>query len=70
MWLRNLLLIKNPQFLPNIFETWSKGLPHELVILNKSQRNWVKIVDFLIRAYFWATCHFQGPYTVVWEALV
>ena len=64
MWLRNLLLIKNPQFLPNIFETWSKGLPHELVILNKSQRNWVKIVDFFNNSIFLGHMSILGPHTV------
>ena len=58
MWSRNMLLLENPQFLPKFFETWSKGPPHDLVIQTKSQRNWLKIVDFLIKAYFWATCHF------------
>ena len=45
-------IIKNPQFLPDFFETWSKCPPYESVILTKSQRNWVKIADFLIKAYF------------------
>ena len=31
---------------------------YELVILTKSQRNWGKIVDFLIIAYLGATCQF------------
>ena len=35
-----------------------KGPPHELVILTKSQKNWLKIVDFLFKAYFWAICQF------------
>ena len=29
-----------------------------VVILTKSQRNWVKIVNFSIIAYFWAICQF------------
>ena len=29
-----------------------------MVILIKSQRNWVKIVDFLMITYSWATCQF------------
>ena len=30
----------------------------------KSQKNWVKIVDFLLKAYFWAKMPFLLPYTV------
>ena len=56
---RHILLLKNPQFLPNSFETWSKGPLYQSVKLSKSQKNWVKIVDFLIRAYFWALRQFR-----------
>ena len=41
------------------FETWSKLPSNEVVILTKSQKNWVKIADFLIKAYFWALCQFR-----------
>ena len=51
---RNMLLIKNPQFLPNFYDTLSKCPTHELVILAKCHKNWVKIVDFFLIAYFWA----------------
>ena len=51
---RNMLLIKNPQFLPNFYDTLSKCPTHELVILAKCHKNWVKIVDLLLIAYFWA----------------
>ena len=57
-WPGNMLLLKDSQSLPNFFETWSKFLPYESVILTKSQRKWVKNVDFLIIAYFWPTCQF------------
>ena len=57
-WPRNILLSKNPQFLPNIFETWSKLPTNEMVILTKSQKSRIKIADFLIKAYFWAMCQF------------
>ena len=46
MWPRNMLLLKNQQFLANFFETWSKGPTHEVVFLTKSQRNWAKMADF------------------------
>ena len=48
----NKLLIENPQFLPNFYETWSKWPPRELSILTKCHKNWAKIVDFLLKAYF------------------
>ena len=47
-----MLLLKNPQFLPNLYETWSKWLPGKVSILTKSHTNWAKIVDFLIKAHF------------------
>ena len=46
-----MLLIKNPQFLPNDYETWSKLSTREYLILTKFHNHWVKIVDFLIKAY-------------------
>ena len=47
---RNMILIKNPQFSSNFYETLSKYPTHELVILAKCHTNWVKIVDFLLIA--------------------
>ena len=40
-----MLLLKNPQFLPNDYETRSKLSTHEF------HNYWVKIVAFLIKAY-------------------
>ena len=57
-WARNMLLLKNPQFLPNFFGTWLKWCTNGLVILTKCPYDWVKIVDFLLKAYLWAKCHF------------
>ena len=54
-----MLLIKNPQFLPNFDDTLSKWPIHELVNLAKCHKNWIKIVDFLLIAYFWARCQFR-----------
>ena len=44
--------IKNPQFLLNHYEILSKLGSHEDLILRKFRNDWVKIVDFLIKAYF------------------
>ena len=45
-WLKNWLLVKNPQFLSN-----QATLPtHELIILSKFHKDWKEIVDFLIIA--------------------
>ena len=40
--------VKNPQVLPNPYETWGKYTTHEVIIFPKFQRNWAKIVDFLL----------------------
>ena len=47
-----MLLLKNPQFLPDHYETLKKGGAHEDLILTKFRNDRVKIVDFLIKAYF------------------
>ena len=47
-----MLLIKNPQFLLNHYETLSKGATQDLLILAKLHNDWVKIMDFLLIAYF------------------
>ena len=46
-----MLLLKNLQFLPNDYETRSKLSTHEYLILSEFRNHWVKIVDFLIKAY-------------------
>ena len=55
-----MLLSKNPQFLPNDDETrsklstheyLSKLSAHEYLILTEFHNHWVKIVDFLLKAY-------------------
>ena len=43
--------IKNPQFVPNDYETLSKLSTHEYLILTEFHNQWLKIVDFLIKAY-------------------
>ena len=47
----HLLLLKNLQFLPNDYETRSKLITREYLILTEFHNHWVKIVDFLIIAY-------------------
>ena len=47
----HMILLKNPQFLPNDYETRSKLSTHEYLILTEFHNHWVKIVDFLIKAY-------------------
>ena len=49
---KNMLLFKNPQFLPDHYETLTKGGTHEELILTKFRNDWVKIVDFLLKEYF------------------
>ena len=46
-----MLLLKNLQSLSNDYETWSKLSTHEYLILTEFHNHWVKIVDFLIKAY-------------------
>ena len=45
-----MLLLKNLQFLPNDYETRLKLSTHEYLILTEFHTDWVKIVDFLIKA--------------------
>ena len=61
-FLKNMLLLKNPQFLPNQYETLSKKGTCECLILTKFCNGRVKIVDFLIKAYFWVSLKFGVTY--------
>ena len=47
-----MLLLQNPQFLPNPYESLSKLGTDEYLILTKIRNDLVKIVDFVIKAYF------------------
>ena len=47
----HMLLFKHPQFLPNDNETWSKLTTLEYINLTAFHNHWVKIMDFLIKAY-------------------
>ena len=46
--LKNMLLSKNPQFLPNQYENLPKKGTHEDHILTKFHNDWAKNVDFFI----------------------
>ena len=47
-----MLLFKNPQFLLYHYETLLKYGTHEYHVLTKFRYDLIKIVDFLIKAYF------------------
>ena len=57
-----MLLLKNPQFLNKHYETLSKFGIHEDLILTKICNDWVKIVDFLIKVYFWVSPDSPGTH--------
>ena len=57
---KNMLLLKNPQFLPDHYETLSKLGTHEYLIVSKFRDDWVKIVDFLIKGHFWSSPHWAA----------
>tara|TARA_Y100001956_G_scaffold65575_1_gene66629 strand:- start:58 stop:282 length:225 start_codon:yes stop_codon:yes gene_type:complete len=46
------LLVKVLQFLPYLYETWTKLVPHELVILTKFHKDKAKIDELLKIANF------------------
>ena len=54
---KNVLLLKNLQFLPNHNETLLKGGIHVYLIFTKFHNNWIKIVDFLVKGHFWSSPH-------------
>ena len=47
-----MLLSKNPQFLFDHYEILTKEGTHEDLLLTKFRNDRVKIVDFLVKAYF------------------
>ena len=51
-WLKNWLLVKNPQFLSNQADIQATLPTHELIILTKFHTDWQEIVDFLVIAKF------------------
>ena len=46
------LLVEVLQFFLNLYETWSRLSPHELIILTKFHEDWAKIVKLLLIANF------------------
>ena len=51
-WLKNWLLVKNPQFLSNQADIPATSPTHELVILTKFHKDWQENVDLLLIAKF------------------
>ena len=47
-----LRVVLQPQFLPNLHETWWKSLPCGVIVFTKFQEDWTKIVDFYSRTIF------------------
>ena len=64
-FVKNMLLLKNPQFYPNHYETLSKWGPNEDFIFTKFRYDWVKIVDFLIKAYLWQSIDSPGTQCII-----
>ena len=49
---KNMLLLKNLQFVPSHCETLSLKGTHEYLIVTKFHNDWVKIVDFFNKSIF------------------
>ena len=49
---KNMLLLRNRQFLSDYYETLTKEGTHEDLILIKFRNDPLKIVDILVKAYF------------------
>ena len=62
-----MLLMKNPQFLPESAETLAILPIYEIVIFTKFQINWTKIVDFSFIAYFCASAIFYYSVSIFSE---
>ena len=63
---------KNLQFLPNNYETLTNQGTREYISLTKFYKDWVKIVDFLIKACFETTAIFSDkalPFRAQWPIL-
>ena len=55
---KNWPLVKNLQFLSNLYETWPKLLSHWLIIQADFDGDWIKIVDFFTKGQFLAVSDF------------
>ena len=62
---KNMLLLRNSQFLPNHYETLSKLTTHEDLIWTKFRNEWVKNLNFLIKAYFWVSPVSPGTHCIM-----
>ena len=58
---KNMLLLKNLQFVPNHCETLSQNGTNEYLFVTKFRNDWVQIADFLIKAYFCSSSHLPSP---------
>ena len=68
--LKNWLLIKDPRFLSNAYETWRKRLSREAIIFTKFNDDWTKILDFLLLANFWMfAVFFTQTLDFFWDAI-
>ena len=65
-WPKNMLLLKKLQFLSDHYETLSKWGSHGYLCLSKFRNDRIKIVDFLIKAYFWPSLDSTGTQCTVW----
>ena len=52
---QNFAVNENPQLLSNLYETWWKYSSQEYSMLLEYHLDWIKIVDFLLIAKFWAS---------------
>ena len=64
--LKNMIIVKDPQFLFIHHETWSKWLTHEYKMLPEYQPIWREIVDFLEWTSFWVWAKFFVTVSMYW----
>ena len=67
---KNMLLLKNSQFLRNHYENWWKCGTHEYHIFTNFRNDFVKIVDFLIKAYSWVSLKFGVTYCNIFKQIL
>ena len=65
MWpMNNMLLLKNPQILPNLFETWSRVL--WVGHFDQASKKLAKNCGFFYNSIFMDHMSILGPHTVWW----
>ena len=65
-----MLLLKNPQFLPNDYKTHSKLSTHEYLILTDFHNHWVKIVDLKKRHLYYESLDWGGQVCIKLKTLI